>query len=61
MKAEYEILTKIKSVLVDEKRHIRFGDWNGADIEVKFIIIYNTIELEMISFFLGRIEVLYEE
>jgi len=41
LKAEYEILTKIKSVLVDEKRHIRFGDWNGADIEVlnKYLFI----------------------
>ena len=43
LKAEYEILTKIKSVLVDEKRHIRFGDWNGADIEVKFITTCITI------------------
>lgn len=34
LKAEYEILCKIKKVLIDEKRHIRFGDWNQADIEV---------------------------
>jgi len=34
LKAEYEILSKIKKILVDEERHIRFGDWNAADIEV---------------------------
>ena len=27
-----EILCKIKKVLVDEKRHIRFGEWNGNDV-----------------------------
>jgi len=34
LKPEYDILCKIKSVLVDEKRHIRFHDWNANDIEV---------------------------
>jgi len=34
LKNDYDILSKIKKVLVDEKRHIRFGDWNAADIEV---------------------------
>jgi len=34
LKAEYEILCKIKKILVDEERHIRFGEWNAADIEV---------------------------
>merc|ERR1712241_1551953 len=34
LKAEYEILCKIKKVLVDDERHIRFGEWNAADIEV---------------------------
>jgi len=34
LKADYEILCKIKKVLIEEKRHIRFGDWNAADIEV---------------------------
>jgi len=34
LKAEYEILCKIKKVLVEDKHHIRFGDWNQADIEV---------------------------
>lgn len=34
LKVEYEILCKVKKVLVEEKRQIRFGDWNQADIEV---------------------------
>jgi len=34
LKSEYEILQKIKKVLVDEERHIRFAEWNAADIEV---------------------------
>jgi len=34
LKLEYEILCKINKVLVEEERHIRFGDWNAADIEV---------------------------
>merc|ERR1712112_148920 len=34
LKVEYEILTKIKKVLVDDKRQVRFGDWNQADIEI---------------------------
>jgi len=41
LKVEYEILCKIKKVLVEEKRQIRFGDWNQADIEVlnKYLFI----------------------
>ncbi|XP_069691126.1 obg-like ATPase 1 [Periplaneta americana] len=34
LKPEYDILCKIKTLLVDEKQHIRFGDWNANDIEV---------------------------
>lgn len=33
-KAEYDTLVKIKSVLVDQKQHIRFSDWATNDIEV---------------------------
>jgi len=33
-KAEYEILCKIKKVLIEESRMIRYGDWNQADIEI---------------------------
>jgi hypothetical protein len=25
-------LLKIKQLLVDEKKHIRFGDWNANDV-----------------------------
>merc|ERR1712154_696683 len=32
-KNEYEILSKIKKILIEEKRHLRFGDWNQNDIE----------------------------
>lgn len=34
LKVEFEILEKIKKVLVTEKKQIRFGDWNQADIEI---------------------------
>jgi len=34
LKADYEILCKIKKVLIEEQKHIRFGEWNAADIEV---------------------------
>jgi len=34
LKLEYESMTKIKECLVDNKKHIRFGSWNGSDIEV---------------------------
>jgi len=34
LKAEYEVLCKLKKVLMEEKRHLRFGNWNQADIEV---------------------------
>jgi len=33
-KPELDILLKIRGVLVDEKKHIRYGDWNAYDIEV---------------------------
>ncbi|XP_066997861.1 obg-like ATPase 1 [Anabrus simplex] len=33
-KPEYDILCKVKSILVDEKKQLRFGDWNANDIEV---------------------------
>jgi obg-like ATPase 1 len=34
LKAEYEILCKFKKMLIEDKKHLRFGDWNQADIEV---------------------------
>jgi hypothetical protein len=27
-----DALLKIKTILVDEKKHIRFGDWSAADV-----------------------------
>ena len=33
-KNEYEILSKIKKVMIEDKKHLRFGDWNQADIEI---------------------------
>jgi len=34
LKVEYESLCKIKKCLVEDKKHIRFGDWNANDVEV---------------------------
>lgn len=32
LKPEYESLLKIKGVLVDEKKHLRFADWSAHDV-----------------------------
>ncbi|EEB17123.1 conserved hypothetical protein [Pediculus humanus corporis] len=34
LKPEYDILCRIKTMLVDEKKHLRFGEWNANDIEI---------------------------
>ncbi|KXJ79569.1 hypothetical protein RP20_CCG000378 [Aedes albopictus] len=34
IKPEYETLLKVKEVLIDEKKHLRFADWSAHDIEV---------------------------
>ncbi|CAI6347016.1 unnamed protein product [Macrosiphum euphorbiae] len=34
LKPEYDTFLKIKTILVDEKKHIRFGDWSALDIEI---------------------------
>ncbi|CAH1404585.1 unnamed protein product [Nezara viridula] len=34
LKPEYDALLKFKSVLVEEKHHLRFGDWNAVEIEM---------------------------
>jgi len=34
LKAEYDILCKIKHMLTEDKQHVRFGDWNANEIEV---------------------------
>ncbi|XP_054087225.1 obg-like ATPase 1 [Zeugodacus cucurbitae] len=33
LKPEYDSMVKIKGVLVDEKKQLRFADWNAHDIE----------------------------
>lgn len=33
-KPEYDALAKVKAILFDEKKHIRFADWDTKDIEV---------------------------
>jgi obg-like ATPase 1 len=34
LKAEYDIMCEIKAVLVEQKRHIRFGTWGANAVEV---------------------------
>ncbi|XP_031624104.1 obg-like ATPase 1 [Contarinia nasturtii] len=34
MKPEFDTLVKVKSVLSEQKKHIRFADWSAHDIEV---------------------------
>ncbi|GLV32586.1 uncharacterized protein CBL_00704 [Carabus blaptoides fortunei] len=34
LKPEYDCLVKVKTVLVDEKNHIRFADWNTNEIDI---------------------------
>ncbi|XP_055679293.1 obg-like ATPase 1 [Lutzomyia longipalpis] len=34
LKPEYDALLKIKNVLCEEKKHLRFADWTAHDIEV---------------------------
>lgn len=34
LKPEYDTLVKIKGVLVDEKKHLRFADWSAHDVSV---------------------------
>lgn len=33
LKVEYESMVKVKKILVEEKKHIRFGEWTANDIE----------------------------
>ena len=35
-----ESMTKIKACLVDNKKHIRFGDWNGNDVSMYLCLSY---------------------
>ncbi|CAH1960897.1 unnamed protein product [Acanthoscelides obtectus] len=51
LKPEYDTLVKIKSVLVDEKKHIRFGDWDSKDIEVlnKYLFLTSKPALYLVN------------
>lgn len=51
LKPEYEALAKIKTILVEEKKHIRFGDWSAADIEVlnKYLFLTSKPALYLVN------------
>ncbi|CAG4908911.1 unnamed protein product [Colias eurytheme] len=51
LKPEYDALMKIKSVLIDEKKHIRFGDWSAAEIEVlnKYLFLTSKPALYLVN------------
>ncbi|CAG9096429.1 unnamed protein product [Plutella xylostella] len=51
LKPEFDALQKIKTVLVDEKKHIRFGDWSAAEIEVlnKYLFITSKPALYLVN------------
>ncbi|KAK7602483.1 hypothetical protein V9T40_008072 [Parthenolecanium corni] len=51
LKPEYDILCKIKTLLVDEKKHIRFGEWNANEIEVlnKYLFITSKPALYLVN------------
>ncbi|KPM10672.1 GTP-binding protein CG1354-like protein [Sarcoptes scabiei] len=40
-KNEYDILCKFKQLLVDDRKHLRFGEWNANEIEIlnKYLFI----------------------
>ncbi|KAH9637747.1 hypothetical protein HF086_009415 [Spodoptera exigua] len=46
-----DALTRIKAILVDEKKHIRFGDWSAADIEVlnKYLFLTSKPALYLVN------------
>lgn len=37
LKPEYDSLLKIKGILIDEKKHLRFSDWNAHDVRICLI------------------------
>jgi len=34
LKPEYDVLVKVKEHLIDNRKHVRYGDWNAFEIEV---------------------------
>lgn len=51
LKPEYDALLKIKGVLVDEKKHIRFGDWTTNEIEIlnKYLFLTSKPALYLVN------------
>lgn len=33
-KAEYDILARIKNLVAEEKKDVRFGDWHANDVSI---------------------------
>lgn len=46
-----DALMRIKAILVDEKKHIRFGDWSAADIEIlnKYLFLTSKPALYLVN------------
>jgi hypothetical protein len=36
LKADFESLQRVKKTLVEEQKHIRFGEWSAFDIEASW-------------------------
>ncbi|XP_044755201.1 adenylate kinase 9 [Coccinella septempunctata] len=51
LKPEYDTLQKVKHVLVEEKNHIRFADWDSKDIEIlnKYLFLTSKPALYLIN------------
>lgn len=32
-------MTKIKEVIADQKKHVRFGEWEGKDVSKQFFCV----------------------
>lgn len=45
LKPEYESLLKIKGVLIDEKKHLRFADWGAHDVSYS---VYHRLSLNVL-------------
>lgn len=53
LKPEYDSMLKIKDILIDQKRHLRFEDWNAHDVSTKTIHIrWVALTLIVIPFYL---------
>lgn len=56
LKPEYDSMLKIKDILIDQKRHLRFEDWNAHDVSTKTIHIrWVALTLIVIPYYLKKI------